>query len=815
MMTDIRYGLRQLIKHPAFTLVAVLTLAIGIGANTAIFSVVDAVLLRPLPYPEQERIVELRELSETGRPMPFAEPNLTDLRARSHSFDAIANYSAWPEAVAGGSEPVRTNVCMVSREFFRVLAVRPVVGRFFSADTQREGNEVVVISYGFWQRMLGGQTNLAGTALRFANRSFVVVGVLPPDAAFPLGTDVWLPVEPSPPNTSRTAHNWRVLARLRDGVSPAQAGAEIGEMGRQLKREYGSLTDAASFGLAPLRERMVKDLRGVLLVLSGAVGLLLLIACSNVANLLLVRTTARRKEIALRAALGASPIRLVRQFIAESLLLTLIAGALGVLFAFWAVDLIVGLYGGNLPAAGHIGVNLPVLLFTLAVTLLTGLVLGFVPALHASAHQLQAGLHEAGRGQSASRGNRRIRDALIVAQIALTLMLLVAAGLLGRSFQRLLEVDPGFRPESAVAMTVSMPRPEDAASQRRLAQIYQQVLARLEVLPGVSAAGGINALPMSGMGANGTFIVQSGSKPAETMEELSHQFDALTPAERARDAEYRVASAGYFSAMSIPLIRGRFFRDADGPDTPHVALVSQSLAKRSWPNEDPIGRQIQYGNMDGDLRLLEVVGVVGDVRDDGLDVDIRPTIYVNYVQRSAAAAQFSFVARGQGDAATLSAALRREAVAVNPDMPVKMQTLKQVVAGSLDQRRFSMVIVAVFASTALLLAMVGLYGIMAFVASERTPEIGIRMALGAQRGDVLRMILRQSFTLVLLGLVLGLLGAFGATRLLANLLYGVNANDATTYGAVILLMSGAALLASYIPAHRATGVDPIVALRAE
>jgi putative ABC transport system permease protein len=376
MMTDIRYGLRQLIAHPAFTLVALLTLAIGIGANTAIFSVVDAVLLRPLPYPQQERIVELRELGETGRPMPFAEPNLADLRARSHSFDAIANYGSWPEAVAGGSEPARTNVCTVSREFFRVLGVKPVVGRFFSAEMQNEGNEVVVVSYGFWQRVLGGKTDLAGMALRFANRSFAVVGVLPPDAAFPLGTDIWFPVEPSPPNTSRTAHNWRVLARLRNGVSAEQAGAEIGEIGGQLNREHGSLTDAVSFGLAPLRERMVKDLRGVLLVLSGAVGLLLLIACSNVANLLLVRTTARRKEIALRAALGASPIRLVRQFVAESLLLTLIAGALGVIFAFWAVDLIVGLYGGNLPTAGHIGVNLPVLLFTLAITLLTGLVLG-------------------------------------------------------------------------------------------------------------------------------------------------------------------------------------------------------------------------------------------------------------------------------------------------------------------------------------------------------------------------------------------------------------------------------------------------------
>jgi predicted permease len=814
-MNDFRFAFRQLIKNPGFTIIAVLALALGIGANSAIFSVVDTVLLRPLPYPQQERIVELRELSEIGRPMPFAEPNFADVRTRSRSFEAVANYNNWPEAVAGGSEPVRTNVCAASRDFFRVLGVRPVVGRFFSTEAKSEGSEVAVIGYSFWQRMLGGRTNLDGTSLRFANHSFAVIGVLPPGVEFPLGTDVWFPSDFLPHYESRTAHNWRALARLRDGVSKTQAAAEIASIGQQLKREYGSQTDAVSFGLVPLRERMVKDLRGVLLVLCGAVGLLLLIACSNVANLLLVRATARRKEIALRAALGASPIRLARQFVAESLALTFIASALGVVFAFWGVDLIVGLYGRNLPAIGQVGVNSSVLLFTLAVALLTGLVLGFVPALHASAHQLQAGLHEAGRGQSASRGSRRIRDSLIVSQIALTLMLLVAAGLLGRSFQRLLKVDPGFRSESAVAMTASIPRPEDAALQRRVAQIYQQLLARLEALPGVSAAGGINSLPMSGMGANGTFIEQSGSKPAETMEELHHQFDALSPVERARDAEYRAASAGYFSAMGIPLIRGRSFRESDGRDSPHLAVVSQSLVRRYWPNEDPIGKQIQFGNMDSDLRLMTVVGVVGDVRDDGLDVDIRPTIYANCVQRPAAAAQFSFVARGKGDAATLIAAMRREAAAVNPDMPVKFETLKQIVAGSLDQRRFSMVIVAAFASAALLLAMVGLYGIMAFVASERTMEIGIRMALGAQRGDVLRMILRQSFLIVLMGVGAGLAGAFGATRLLGNLVHCVEANDVTTYGAVILLLSGAALLASWIPARRAARVDPVIALRAE
>jgi len=364
-------------------------------------------------------------------------------------------------------------------------------------------------------------------------------------------------------------------------------------------------------------------------------------------------------------------------------------------------------------------------------------------------------------------------------------------------------------------MTVLMPQPEDVGSQRRLAQVYQQTLARLETLPGVKSVGGINALPMSNMGANGTFIAQGGSKPAGTMQELRQQLDALSPADRSRDAEFRVASAGYFSAMSIPLIRGRFFQESDSVDSPHVALVSQSLARRYWPNEDVIGKQIQFGNMDGDLHLLNVVGIVGDVRDYGLDEEIHPTIYANYLQRPAAAAQFSIVARTQGDPAILITAMRREAANVNPDMPIKFQTLTQVVAGSLDQRRFSMGIVAIFAGTALLLAMVGLYGTMAFVASERTTEIGIRMALGAQRRDVLGMILRQTFAIVLLGIGAGLAGAFGAMQLLSHLLYEMKTNDLTTYGAVILLLSGAALLASWIPARRAMRVDPIIALRAE
>jgi putative ABC transport system permease protein len=815
MITDLKFAFRSLVKRPGFTLVAILTLALGIGASTAIFSVLDATLLRPLPYPNQERIVELRELDETGRGMSFAQPNFDDLRARSHSFDALSQYGTWPQAVAGGSEPVRTNACAVSGDFFRVLGVTPILGRFFSSDSLVANKEIAVVSYGYWQRFLGGRTTLEGTALRFGNHSFAVIGVLPAETDFPPNVDVWYPSEIFPPNTSRTAHNWRVAGRLKPAVSLEQARSEIGAIGRQLKLEQGTLTDAASFGLTPLRERLVKDVRGVLLVVCGAVAVLLLIACSNVANLLLVRATARRQEMAVRAALGASRWRLARQFLTETVLLTLAAGALGVLFAFWSVDLIIGAYHGNLPRVGQIGVNTTVLLFTLGVSLLAGLVLGLVPAFSSSHRQLQNDLQSAGRGKSTSRSSARFRNVLIVAQVALTLMLLIGAGLLGRSFQRLMAVDPGFKTESAVAMTVSMPDPEEPAAQRRLALFYQQLIERLSALPGIIAVGGASSLPMSGMGGNGTFIIEDGVKPAQTMAALVEQLNALSGSEKTGDAEFRVSSSGYFAAMGIPLVRGRLFQESDGPDSPHAALISESLARRYWPNEESIGKQIQFGNMDGDVRLLHVVGIVGDVRDEGLDAEARPTVYVNYFQRPAAASQFSIVLRGHGNAAAFTSAMRREARAMNPEMPAKFQTVREIVSASLDNRRFSMVMLGVFAASALALAMVGLYGVMAYITSERTHEIGIRMALGAQQFDMLRMILRQSFTLVLTGVALGILASIGLARLLGALLYGVPATDALTYAAVVGLLIVAAALASYVPARRAMKVDPTVALRYE
>jgi putative ABC transport system permease protein len=814
-MNDLKYAFRTLVKSPAFTLVAIVTLALGIGASTAIFSVLDAVLLRPLPYPNQERIVELRELDEKGRGMSFAEPNFIDLHQRTHAFEALARYATGPEAVAGGSEPVQTNVCAASADLFRVLGVGPALGRFFSPESLAETKETAVVSFGFWKRLLGSRPSLDGTNLRLENRTFAVIGVLPPETEFPPGAEVWIPAEIYPPVPSRTAHNWRVAGRLQPEVSVEQARAEVAAVGGRLKFEHGNKTDARSFGISPIRERFVRDIRTVLLVVSGAVALLLVIACSNVANLLLARATARRQEIAVRAALGASRWRLTRQFLLETILLTLAAGALGVLLAFWSVDLILAAYRGNLPQIGRISVNAPVLFFTLGISLLMGAALGLVPGLNVSQRQVQDDLQSAGRGKSTSRAHSRFRNFLIVSQVALTLMLLIGAGLLGRSFQRLMAVNPGFRAENVITMMLSTQFSDDPAAQRKPAQFYHELLERLSALPGVTVVGAISFPPMTGFKPNGTFIIEDGSKPAETMEALSQQMTSLAGTGKTGDADYRTASAGYFQALGIPLLRGRLFQESDGPDLPHVALISESFARRYWPNEDPIGRQIQFGNMDGDLRLLHVAGVVGDVRDERLDAEPRPIVYTNYFQRRLSAAGFSIVLRGQGDAATLIAAMRREGHAMDPDMPAKFQTLTELVAASLDNRRFSMLMVGVFAGSALVLAMVGLYGVMAYITSQRTHEIGIRMALGAQRFDMLRMIFRQSFTLVLAGVTLGILASIGLTRVLGTMLYGVGATDVVTYAGVVGLLIVAAAFASYLPARRAMKVDPMVALRYE
>ncbi|MBV9009703.1 MAG: ABC transporter permease [Verrucomicrobia bacterium] len=800
----------MLAKAPGFTATAVLTLALGIGCATAIFSVIDAVLLRPFPFPQQERVVELRELDENGHAMTFAEPNFDDLRRRSTSFSALAEYNIDTQGVAGGSEPVRVDVSAVSEDFFRVLGVPPFKGRLLGSQT---GTDSAVVSYGFWQRVLGGRANLESTTLRCAGHSFAVIGVLPPDASFPPNVDVWFPRAIYPPSHSRTGHNFRVIGRIREGVSRNQAAAEIATIGSQLKREYGPETDAASFGLTALRERFVKDVRGALWLLSAAVGLLLVSACFNVANLLLVRSAMRRQEMAVRAALGASRWALTKQHLGETILLTLSAAALGILFASWGIDAVLGIYHGNLPHVGAIAVNPAALALSLGMALVLGVALGFVPAFGVSPQRLQTQLQESGR--AVTSGHSRVRNFFIIAQVALTMMLLIGAGLLGKSFRRLLEVNPGFQTQSVIAMTISQPWSENPEVARRYADAYRRLLERLQAFPGEIAVGGIDNLPLMGGGASGAFLINDGPNPPATLDELIQRYTAAKGTPRARYAEFRVASAGYFSAMKIPLLRGRVFQDADGRDAPHVALISETLARRVWPGENPIGKEMQFGGMDGDLHPLHVIGVVGDIRDQSLDAEPSAIVYVNYVQRPLHAAEWTIVLRAHGDRSSVITAMRRAAAATHPDVPLKFETLQEIVGASLDSRRFTMTILAVFAGAALALAMIGLYGVIAYITAQRTTEFGIRMALGAQRGDMLRLVLRQAFVLAAAGIGFGIIGALSATRVLRTLIWNVSPFDLATYGGLVLLLLLACLVASFLPARRATQIDPAVALRSE
>jgi putative ABC transport system permease protein len=823
LIKDIRHGVRSLLARPGFTALAVFTLALGIGACTAIFSVVDGVLLRPLPYPDAERIVQLREVNSKGTLIQFAEPNFRDVRARSHTLEAVAQYNGELITVTGGSEPVRAQTYAVSGDFFRVLGTQPLVGRQFAPDESKPGGApVAVVSYGFWLKLLGGRSDLSGTTLRLMDQNVTVVGVMPSGFAFPQDTEIWVPRELFPEETSRSAHNWRVVARVRPGFGIEQARAEVSAIGKQLKQEFGKDMDVADFTAVPQQEYMVGNVRRPLLMIFVAVGFLLAVACANVANLVLAQVTARQREFAVRAALGATRVRLARQFITENLLLALVAGALGVLLSIWGVDLLLGLNQQSLPRMSEIGVNTRIVAFTFGLSVLVAAVLGIVPLVRFSTRDLETSLRETGAGARGYAG-RRMRSLLVVAQMALTLVLLVGAGLLGKSFYRLLRTDPGFRTDGAVAMELSLPSPrmdeqrykqfmesykrlmeqgiapdtkvQLSADEERQRVFHRQVIERLSATPRVAAAGSINNLPLTGDAASGTFFI--GNNPA-----------------RRGQADYRLASGGYFAAMRIPLLRGRTFDSTDQPNAPSAAVVSQSIAQKYWPNEDPIGQTIQFGNMDGDLRLLHVVGVVGDVHDYGVDVPIVPTIYGNALQRLPSSS-LTLVVRGQGEPSAYIPAMRDAVRSLDPQLPAKFRTLDQVFSSSLDQRRFSLVIFGVFGATALLLAAMGIYGVTSYAVAQRTQEIGLRMALGAQTVDVLKLVLKNGMSLVFIGAAFGLAAAYALTRVMASLLFEVVPTDLATFITVSVGLIVVALVACFIPARRATKVDPLVALRYE
>ena len=821
-LQDIRYALRQLRKSPGFTTLAVLTLALGIGATTAIFSVVYGVLLRPLPYADPSRIVSIFEIQPKGEWNRLADPNFDDFRDQSHSFDAIAKYSAYPAAVSGGSQPTRSVVAHVTPQFLRTFRVQLLIGRDIApADNNKGAAPIALVSYGYWKQYLGASPDLSQLHLKVDDAIFSVVGVLPEGFHFPTDATIWVPADLKGENPTRNSHNYNAVARLRDGVTVEQANAEISAMGRRIhdtSSEKGNylLKDAA---VVPLKDSITGETRPALLVLIGAVGFLLLVACANVANLRLAQASVRERELAIRSALGAPRGRLVRQFVTEALVLSLLGGGFGLLGAYFGVAGLLALAPQNLPRLDEVSINVPVLIFALLLSCGVAIAIGIFTALRATAGDVRKGLTEGSREQASSQSSQKVGRAIIAVQIAITLVLVVGAGLLGRSLMKVLEVNPGFRVEKIVTMDVSLPRPDwnDWKLKADQAIFFRNLIERLRKIPGVSQVGATSGLPMNGGLPNGQFLPMTQNelpKNPTTLQELSHDFDILfRRKERLGTADFIVATDGYFHALSIPLLRGRMFDERDGPDSPHAAVISVSLARERWPGQDPIGHTIEFGNMDGDLRLLTIVGIVGDVHEYGPEAPPNPTVYVNLFQR--AQPQMTLTMLNDGDTQQVISAARQILHELNPEIPPRFRTFSQIYSESLGSRRFNLLLIGFFAGIALLLATAGVFGVMVYSVSRRTREIGVRVALGARQRDILAMILTQGLRTVFIGTIVGVAGSFALTRAIRSLLFGVTATDPLTFAAVVVLLIFAALLACYIPARRAAKVDPMVALRYE
>jgi predicted permease len=813
VLSDCLYGLRQLRKNPGVTAVMVFTLALAIGAATAIFSVVYGVLLRPLPYTDANRIMAIFEVTSKGRPSRLADPNFDDFRDQNRTFLAIAKYNDNIASVSGTSQPARTTVAGVTPDFLKVFGVQPILGRDFSAtDAKKGAGPTVLVSYGYWRQYLGSTHDLAQAHLKIDGAVYSVIGVLPAGFSFPPEVDLWLPADLDGENRSRTSHNYYAVGRLRDGVTVEQANGDISAIARRIHATSSEQGDyLLKDGIVlPLQDSITGKARPALLILLGAVGFLLLVACANVANLLLAQASVRERELAIRSALGAARGRLIRQFLTEAFLLSLVGGGLGVIGALGGVAGLVSLAPANLPRLDSVSISIPVLLFAFLLSTAVAAGLGAFTAARATSGDLRKGLEEGGRGQAGSQSSQRVGRMLVAAQIAITLVLVVGAGLLGRSLLNVLEVNPGFRVDKIVTMDVSLPWVEDPKAKANQGIFYSNLIDRLKQIPGVRKVGAISNLPMEGGLPDGAFLLM-------TQNEVPKNFDGfgelLQQKERLGIADFGVATDGYFQVLGIPLIRGRIFDEHDGSDSPHVAVISESLARDRWPGQDPIGHTIEFGNMDGDLRLLTIVGIVGDIHDYGLDAPPRPTVYVNLFQRPRSAITVTMLS--DADTRSVTSAARGILQDLDPEIPTRFRTFSQVYSASLGSRRFNVILIGFFGITALLLATAGVFGVMAYSVSRRTREIGVRIALGAGSGDVLKMILGQGLLTIFIGVAIGIAGSLALTRTVETLLFGVTATDPLTFGGVTLLLVGAALLACFIPARRATKVDPLVALRYE
>ena len=819
---DLRYALRQLRKTPGFTAVTVITLALGIGATTAIFSVVYGVLLRPLPYPDPSRIMAVFEVNTKGTWSRLADPNFDDFRNQNHSFQVIAKYSENIASVSGASQPTRSVVASVSPDFLKVFRVQPIMGRDFSAaDAIKGAAPVVLVSYGYWKQYLGSSLDFSQLHLKIDNALFSVIGVLPEGFQFPADVGLWLPTDREGENPSRTSHNYSAVGRLRDGVTLEQAKVDISVIARRIHDTSSDQNDyLLKDGIVvPLEDSITGRARSALLVLLGAVGFLLLVACANVANLLLAQASVRERELAIRSALGAARGRLIRQFLTEAFLLSLVGGGLGVLGAFSGVAGLVALAPENLPRLESVSISIPVLVFAFLLSTGVATGLGVVTAMRATSGNVREGLGEGGRGQSGSKSSQRIGRGIVAAEIAITLVLVIGAGLLGRSLMKVLEVNPGFRVDKIVTMDISLPWMEwnDQKAKAGQAIFFANLINRLKQIPGVLKVGATSGLPMDGGLPDGMFLLMTQDEVPKihgSLDSLIREFDALfRHKERIGQADFCAATDGYFQVLGIPLLRGRIFDESDSEDSPHVAVISDSLARARWPGQDPIGHTIEFGGMDGDLRLLTIVGIVGDVHEYGLDAPPRPTVYVDLFQRPRSAITVTILS--DADTQLVTSAAREILQEFKPEIPARFRIFSQVYSASLGSRRFNVILVGFFGIVALLLATTGVFGVMAYSVSRRTHDIGVRVALGARYRDVLKMILGQGLRTILIGVSVGLGGSLALTRTVESLLFGVTPTDPLTFGGVTLLLVGTALLACYIPARRAAKVDPMVALRYE
>jgi putative ABC transport system permease protein len=798
---DLRYGARMFLKKPGFTLIAVLTLALGIGANAAIFSVVNAVLLRPLPFKDPDRLMWIRETKLPQFPEFSVSPgNFLDWRRQNTVFERLVAANSLSFNMIGAGDPEQIRGMKVTDGFFATLGAQPELGRDFLPEEDQPGRDnVVILSHGLWQRRFGGDPKILNRALTLSGQSYTVIGVMPASFRFG-GADLglWTPMAFTAQQAQNHGGHWLMaIGRLKPGATEDQARAEMVAIAGRLAAQYPDANTGWSVKLMPLLDFTVRDIKPALIVLLCAVAFVLLIACANVANLLLARAAGRQKEIAIRTALGAGRARIIRQLLTESALLALLGGAVGLLLAKWGMDLLLNLAPQGLPRMSDVSLDGRALIFTATVTLLTGVIFGLVPALQSSKPNLNETMNETGRGSTEGRRRSLVRSALVVLEVASALMLLVGAGLLIKSFWRLHQIDPGFNPDNTLTMTVSLPRakyPEDA---QRVA-FFRQLLEKINALPGVEAAGASNSIPMEG----------------DMVLAFEVQGRAPLPPGAGQSTNFYGVSADYFKAMGIRLLRGRLLNERDASDSPHVAVINETMAKKIFPDEDPIGKRITFDGGGNNPDWYEIVGVVGDVKQYGLDQATPMQTYEPYTQQTFP--YMTLVARAAGEPANLTAAIRNTILQIDKEQPVaNVRTLDQILSNSIAQQQFSTLLLGVFAVVAMSLAAVGIYGVLSYAVTQRTHEIGVRLALGAARRDVLRLVVGQGMRLTLLGVAAGLICAFALTRLMSSLLFGVSATDPMIFSLIPLLIVIVALLACWIPARRATKVDPLTALRYE